>query len=341
MTNRRFWTPEMSRRTMLKASMGAAATPVLASVMPGMARAQASLVFGSASLGSTGYVIIEAISASVNRHTDLRTSSMSTSGGAENLQLIGEGMIDMGQSASTDWTAAVNGEGQFSRPVEMNQMFAYTLWATIPIVRADSEIQSARDLAGYRVSPSTSGGSTRRTWEMMTEFLGVKDDISWTYGSWRETYDAFISGAIDCCPGLLAGGNPSPLMQELQATMDVRGLGWPDDAIAHASEVNPGIMPYDVMPDRWSGVSEPTSSTASVGLLASHPRVTAEQGYEITRAVFDNADEVRSISTELENIDIEFAVQYLMESMPVNAGSAQYFKEQGVWRDELIIADET
>jgi TRAP transporter TAXI family solute receptor len=325
---------------MLKVGMGAAATPLVAGLMPGPARAQTSLVFGSASLGSTGYVIIEAISATVNRHTDLRTSSMSTSGGAENLQLIGEGMIDMGQSASTDWTAAVNGEGRFGRPIQMNQMFAYTLWATIPIVRADSGIQSARDLAGRRVSPSTAGGSTRRTWEMMTEFLGVKDDIQWTFGSWRETYDAFLSGAIDCCPGLLAGGKPSPLMLELQASVDVRGLGWPDDAIVHANQVNPGIMEYMVVPELWNGVSEPTSSTASIGLLAAHPRVTAEQGYEITRAVFDNAQEVRNISMELENVDIEFAVQFLMEDMPVNAGAAQYFQEQGVWRDELIIADD-
>jgi TRAP transporter TAXI family solute receptor len=340
MANRKFWTPDLSRRQVLKSTAGLAAAPVFMGGFSGLAAAQqGNLVFGSASLGSTGYVIVESISAVVNRHTDMRTSSMSTSGGAENLQLIGEGMIDMGQSASTDWPAATAGEGRFGSPIEMSQMFAYTLWATIPIVRADSDIQTARDLAGYRVSPSTAGGSTRRTWEMMTEFLGVKDDIDWTYGSWRETYDAFLSGAIDCCPGLLAGGSPSPLMQELQASVDVRGLGWPQDAITHANEVNAGIMAYEVVPERWTGVSEPTACTASVGLLAAHPRVTAEQGYEITKAVFDNAEEVRNISMELENIDLDFAVRYLMDSMPVHAGSAQYFKEQGVWRDELTIAE--
>lgn len=325
-----------SRRQVLVAGGLAAAAP-FAGLIPS-AMAQRPLLFGSASLGSTGYVIVETISAIVNKHSDLRTSSMSTSGGAENLRLIGEGTIDFGQSASTDWEAATRGEGRFGSPIAVNQMFAYTLWATIPMVRADSGIETARDLAGKRVSPSTAGGSTRRTWEMMTEFLGVKDEIDWTFGSWREIYDAFRSHAIDCCPGLLVGGRPSPLLQELQATVDIRGLGWPADAIDHARKVNSGIMRYEADPALWSGVSEPTACTASVGLLAAHPRIDAETGYTITKTVFDNAAEVRKVSMELQNIDPEFGVRYLMETMPVNAGAAQYFKEIGIWRDELKIA---
>lgn len=326
----------ISRRRVLVAGGLAAAAP-LAGPIP-TALAQRPLLFGSASLGSTGYVIVETLSAIVNKHSDLRASSMSTSGGAENLRLIGEGMVDFGQSASTDWEAATKGEGRFGEPIAINQMFAYTLWATIPMVRADSGIESARDLAGKRVSPSTAGGSTRRTWEMMTDFMGVKAEIDWTFGSWREIYDAFRSGAIDCCPGLLAGGLPSPLLQELQTTIEVKGLGWPADAIDHARSVNSGIMRYEADPALWSGVSEPTPCTASAGILAAHPRIDAETGYAITKAVFDNAAEVRKVSMELQNIDPEFAVRYLMETMPVNAGAAQYFKEIGVWRDELRIA---
>ncbi|MEE8505281.1 MAG: hypothetical protein V3S40_03565, partial [Kiloniellales bacterium] len=46
--------------------------------------------WGSASLGSTGYVIITALAAAVNKFTKLRNSSLSTAGGAENMALIGE-----------------------------------------------------------------------------------------------------------------------------------------------------------------------------------------------------------------------------------------------------------
>lgn len=325
---------KLNRRQILAAG---AAIP-FASLGARHAFAQAPVLFGSASLGSTGYVIIETISAIVNKHSELRTSSMSTSGGAENLQLIGQDAIDFGQSASTDYDSAMKGKGRFKQPIDVQQSFAYTAWATVPMVRADSDIKTARDLAGKRVSPSTAGGSTRRTWEMMTEFLGVKDEISWTYGSWREVYDAFRSGALDCVPAILAGGRPSPLLQELMASVELRALGWPEDAITHANQVNPGITRYEALPELWNVVSEPTPCTASIGLLATHPRVSDEVAYTVTKAVFDNAEEVRKVSTELQTIGPEYAVQYMMPFVPVNAGAAQYFKEIGIWRNELTIA---
>jgi TRAP transporter TAXI family solute receptor len=283
-------------------------------------------------------VIVEAIAATVKKHTDLRATSMSTSGGAENLQLIGQDALDFGQSASTDYQAARAGEGRFKQAIDVHQTFAYTAWATVPMVRADSGIDSAADLAGKRVSPSTAGGSTRRTWDMMTEFLGVKDDISWTYGSWREVYDAFRAGAVDCVPALLAGGVPSPLLQELMASVEVKGLGWPDGAIQHANSVNPGISRYEVEPRNWSAVSEPTPCTASVGILGANAKVSAETGYEVTRAVMENAEEVRGIAQELQNVSPEYGVRYLMPGVPVNAGAAQWFKENNLWREELTIA---
>ena len=46
--------------------------------------------WGSASTGSAGYVIITAFSDIISKYvTDFRSSSMSTSGGAENIRLMG------------------------------------------------------------------------------------------------------------------------------------------------------------------------------------------------------------------------------------------------------------
>lgn len=325
-------TTRITRRSLLAAG---AAMPLAS--LAGPLWAQTPLRFGTASLGSTGYVIVEAIAAIVKEHTDLRATSMSTSGGAENLQLIGQDQLDFGQSASTDYQAARAGEGRFQQPVDVQQTFAYTAWATVPMVRADSEIMSARDLGGARVSPSTAGGSTRRTWEMMTEFLGVKDEIDWTYGSWREVYDAFRAGAVDCVPALLSGGVPSSLLQELMASVEVRGLGWPEDAIAHANSINAGISRYEVLPENWEGVSEPTPCTASIGILGARAGVDPETVYQVTRAVMENAEEVRSIAQELRNVSPEYGVRYLMEGVPVHPGAARWFEENGLWRDELTI----
>ncbi|PJE36958.1 hypothetical protein CVM52_09210, partial [Pseudooceanicola lipolyticus] len=76
-----------------------------------------------------------------------------------------------------------------------------------------------------------------------------------------------------------------------------------------------------------------------VRILGSDDRVTPEIGYEVTKTILDNAEEVRSFGVPLAGVNPEDAVLNLLPSFPVNAGAAQYFKEQGTWREELIIAE--
>jgi hypothetical protein len=61
-------------------------------------------------------------------------------------------------------------------------------------------------------------------------------------------------------------------------------------------------------------------------------------GYEVTRAILDRAAEVRKLGSPLSGLDLKSAVRNLLPEATVNAGAAQYFMEQGVWRDDLTIA---
>jgi uncharacterized protein len=203
--------------------------------------AQRALQWGSSSIGSTGYVIMEGLAATVNRHSNLTNASMATSGGTENMQLFHEGVIQFGQTTSTDWLPAAEGHDPYPEPITVHQMFAYTLFNCTPMVRADSDIQTLEDLRGRRVMPSPAGSSTATMWNVLFEAAGILDDIEWTYGSWRETYDALRGRAVDCIPSLLTNGRPAPVLSELVATTPVRMLPVSDDLIARAQEINPGI----------------------------------------------------------------------------------------------------
>ncbi len=78
------WRTEMGRRVFLGAGTALAIMSIgLWGISPAFAESR-PLQMGSASLGSTGYVIIETLSAIINKYSEpkLRTSSMSTGGGA-------------------------------------------------------------------------------------------------------------------------------------------------------------------------------------------------------------------------------------------------------------------
>lgn len=294
-------------------------------------------VFGSATLGSTGYVIIEGLSTIANRHSKIRSSSQSTSGGAENVALIGQDLLDFGQSTSVDLVPARDGLPPYDRSIDVRQMFCYTTFALPPVVREDSAIREFSDLAGHRVSPGAAGGTTAQSWRLMFETAGL-EDVRWSFGSWREVYDGFMAGNIDCIPAVLTNLRPSPIVLELTTNYPVRPIPFPDDLIAAAQQDNPGIMRFEVTPETWPALSEPTVGTGSSGILAAHASVSDEAAYELTRAVFENLDELHTIAEVLSSVTLENATRYLVAGLPVNAGAAQYFKEQGVWRDDLTEA---
>jgi len=320
-------------------ALGAGTLAALGPMAPALAQNKI-LQWGSASLGSTGYVIITVLAATVNKFSKLRNSALSTAGGAENMALLGEGILDFGQSTSTDWQPAIDGTGRYEgSPVKAYQMFSYTAWNLSPMVRADSGINSVQDLIGKKVMPASAGGATTGMWHTMFKAAGIFDKVDWNYGSWNETYGAIKTGAADCIPILLTNGRPSARVRELEAAgIGMKVLDIPEDLLAKAQEMNPGLLSMVVEPGNVKWLDKPTRLASIGGILAVHPRVDEETAYQVTKAVLDNVQYVTSKGSELQDVSLDFATKYLIPKYPVHPGAARYLKEKGVWRDDLTVA---
>lgn len=332
---------KLDRRSVLMGSAGIAGSAALGFSPFAEALAQEKIYkWGSSSLGSTGYQIIAVLAATASKHSKERHTSLATAGGSENMALLRDKQLEFGQTTSTDWYPAINGIGKYKdKPVNAVQMFSYTVWQCSPMVRADSTIKTLADLKGKRVMPATAGGATRGLWDTLFKVAGLEKDVRFTYGSWQETYDALAAGAVDCIPTLLTAGNPSGVMKKLETTHKVRVLPLDEDLIKKAQAANSGVLSAVVKPDTWPTLTGPTLMLSFGGIAATRPDVPKEVVYNLTKAVFDHAEEVRKTGgVALKDISAEFAVRYLLPAYPVHAGAAQYFKEKGVWRDELKIA---
>ncbi|WP_349369082.1 TAXI family TRAP transporter solute-binding subunit [Salinarimonas sp.] len=301
--------------------------------------AQSNLQWGSSSVGSTGYVIMEGLASIVNRHSDLQNTSMATSGGAENMQLFKEGVIQFGQTTSTDWLPAFSGRAPYPEPIEVHQMFAYTLFNCTPMVRADSDIQTIEDLVGRRVMPSPAGSSTAVLFEVLFEAAGILPEVEWTYGSWRETYDALRAGAVDCIPSLLTNGRPAPIMTELMSTQPVRILPISEELMRRAGAINGGARPGVIPAYTIEGATQDMRAASFSGVLAAAPEVSEEVAYTVMSAVFDNLEEVRSLGVQFQDIDPAFGAANLVDGYPVHKGAARFFKERGLWQDGMVEAE--
>lgn len=325
------------RRHLLKSALALAVT----AAVPRPARstpARELYRWGSSSLGSSGYVIMEAFAQTVNRYTRYRNTSLATAGTAENLFLIGRGDLEFAHSTSVDWAIALAGQRPYTQPVRANQLFGYAVWQQVPIVHADSALRRLSDLAGRRFSPSMPGSGTAAMYNVLTQAADLHDRIKWRYGSWSEVYTAFRARQIDSVVGVLTNGTRSGGIQQLEASLDLRVLDVPRAVLARARARNPGIFEDSLDCDDWPVISGSVRVPMMTGIVAASTGVSDEVGYEVTRNILGRADEIRQIGGPLRDFDAQMAVRNLIPTAPVNAGAAEYFRETGVWRDELTVA---
>src|SRR3546814_13235422 len=119
--------------------------------------------------------------------------------------------------------------------------------------------------------PSPAGSSTATMWQVLFEAAGILDDIEWTYGSWRESYDALRGDAVDCIPSLLHNGREAPIQSELTTTVGVRILPIPDDAMMQAKALNLQTYISLVPGGNLPRIDHETGADESRGTVASGP----------------------------------------------------------------------
>lgn len=323
-----------NRRQLLATAAGIVAGTSIGGFRP-LSAQRPPLRWGSASIGSTGYVIIEALASTVSRLTELKGSSVATAGAVENMALIGRKELELGQTTSLEWPLAYKAEGPFKQKIEPVQLLSYAIWSQHMIARADSPLQRFEDLAGKRVGAGPAAGAAAHLFKVIFTKLGIYDKVRWNFGSWRETHDGFKAGAFDAIGTILLDGRPAPILREVETSMKVRPLLLAREVIQDLEKTHPGILHYVIPADRWGTLSAPLDTAAVSGILASAPTVSDTDGYTIVKTIYDNAEDIRKISPDLSLVRSDVATRFLLPGFPVNGGAAKYFKEKGVWRNEL------
>ncbi len=328
-------THSIYRRGVLK---GAAALGLAAAAVPTTALAARSLRWGSSSLGSSGYTILEALSNVTNRYTDLRSAVQATAGTTENFVLMDRDELDIAHTTSLDWVNAKAGNKPFPGVIEANQLLSYVQWKWPILVKESSDIMTWEDLRGRTYSPSKPGSGAASASKVLFEAAGMADDINFVYGAWGEVYDNFGLGQVDAIYGIFTNGFPAGVVAKAEAASNLRAIEFPLEILQAANAANSGILVSELTPDTWPVLEKTINVPALAGILGADTTVTAEEGYAITKAVLDHAEEVRGFGKALGGVSPENAASGLLVGHPVNGGAAQYYRENGLWRDELTIA---
>lgn len=297
------------------------------------------IVWGSASLGSRGYVCMEAFASTLNKLTDLKNSSISTAGGAENLALIDQGEIHLGQGMRLDLYNAYHGMPPYDHKLDFVQVLSYGTSGMTIAVMPDSGIETIKDLAGKRLCVGPANGGAVPLMKAVLKEYGILEDVKLAYMGWSEAPDALGAGQIDASGVWISGGFiPHSGFQKLAIIRDFRLLDMDRDKLENIAKDNEGFSVGTVQKKAFSFLTGDKLMAGSSNILVADPNLDEEIVYEIVKTLYENEEDVRSIDPQsLSGFYMENALDNIIPNYPIHPGAVRYFKEIGIWSDDLIV----
>ena len=263
-------------------------------------------------------------------------------GGAATLHMmeVGRGNLDMSMTNPVVFNLMKNGKAMYAKQAEapelsknLNLLMLYPYGQYHFAVRADSDIQVLDDIEGASVFLGPQGGgayNAARGWIKATTGLVDGEDYEAIKANWQTGYQAFLDGKID----VYVNGCIDPCGQFIQftETEDIRFLG-PESHEGEAVDKMLGKFRYrDEIPagmykgQKNDGPVMSMNVAVGIGIRAD---LDEETVYQITKAFWENVDQITSEAPWAKALDVSYAVTNI-GAMTIHPGAARYYREAGV-----------
>ncbi|MFV0574886.1 MAG: TAXI family TRAP transporter solute-binding subunit [Vibrio sp.] len=262
----------------------------------------------------------------------IRCSVESTPGSVSNIDLVRNGQFDVGITQS-DWEfLAYQGDDHLTPNTPYTSMRTLFSMHSEPlniVVRADSNINSIKDLAGKRVNLGNEGSGDRATMQMLMEQFGWKKgsfSLATEYSGDSRAH-ALCDNRIDAYVSVL--GNPNASIKEATTACQAKLLPITGKEVDQLLERSPyyekesipgGLYPHN-------DIDIPTYGVLSV--LFVDESLPDEVAYEIVKAVFENFKTFKRLHPAFSTLKKEDMVKKGI-SAPLHPGAERYYKEVGL-----------
>jgi len=277
-----------------------------------------------------------AISKMVNQKRSeygIRATVESTGGSVFNVNAIMAGDLEFGIVQSDRQYQAYNGtadwEGKPQR--KLRAVFSIHPEAVTIVAGADTGIETVEDLKGKVVNIGNPGSGQRGNAIDLFEAAGIDyaKDLKAEGVKAAESASMLQDDRLDAF--FYTVGHPNGSVKEAVAgARKVRFVEVPDAVVARLTTKFPYYAPAFIPVKMYPGVANETDAkTFGVkATLCTSAEVPDEVVYAITKEVFENLDEFKSLHPAYEVLTRESMLQGL--SAPIHPGALKYFKEAGL-----------
>ncbi len=265
----------------------------------------------------------------------IRCAVESTGGSVSNLNAIRNGAIDFG-IVQSDWQYhAYNGTGFFAdqKPFkELRSVFSlYTETFTLAVLEK-SDIRKLDDILGKKVNFGPQGSGMYATMEVL---MGVKgwtkqSFSSVTYLQPSEQPKALCDEKIDVM--IYASGNPNGVLQEATQSCKVRIIPIDRETVDKLISMNSFYVRATIPGGMYANNQNNIETFGVKASIVTSEKSSAEVVYNVTKSVFDNFDNFKTLHPVFSSLKKEDMVKE-GNSAPMHIGSVKYFKEAKLLKD--------
>ena len=261
--------------------------------------------------------------------TNMNVTAQATGASAENLRLINKGEAEYAIVQNDVMDYAYHGTDLFAGEKLTNLATIGTMYPEVVQIAVSkaSGIKSVADFRGKRISVGDAGSGVEFNAKQILEGYGLTfDDIKKSNLSFKESAEGIQNGTLDGC--FITAGVPNSALQELAFTAGLILIPV-DGAAADVICDKYGFYTQTVIPGgTYKGTDEDTPALAIKATLAVSSKLDEETVYQMTKALFENLDELSRGHAKGKEVSAESAVKGA--SVPFHAGAKKYYKEIGL-----------
>ncbi|MFM8756116.1 MAG: TAXI family TRAP transporter solute-binding subunit [Limnohabitans sp.] len=280
---------KLNRRLTLSLAVAA----VLAS---GVALAQQRVFFGIATGGTGGTyyplggMLAQLISNKATVDGRKITATAEAAGASVgNAKLLGTKDIESAFVAADILDAAFNGKAQFAgAPLKNLRALGALYPETVQLItRADSGINSVKDLKGKSISSGAPGSGQ---YQLVTDLLRVngmsRNDVKEDSSSFTQAVDKIKDGNLHAT--LITAGVPTAAVTDFAQSHALRVIPLSGPEIANLLKEQPYYTQVPLPANTYKGQTAAVPTLAVMAIWATKDGVTENVAYEVTKALFEN-----------------------------------------------------
>lgn len=307
-----------------------AALLVCAGTSPSMAKSVFVSIGGGPTGGTFNY-FANGLSLYVPKvYKDIKMSAEGSGGSVENVRRINNGDFDFGISYAVDIALGAVGKlPKDDNKYDKVRCMGYLYGAPAQlVVRADSEIKSAKDLVGKKVAVGNAGSGAATAAERFFRHLGVWDQFSPQFLGYSAAASAFKDGKIDAFWVLVGYPNASVIEAATQNKIKLVDVG--KDAEESGFYDAYAYAPTKIPANTYPGQTEETVSFQDSTFLCTRADVPEDVVYKVMKAAWskEGLEAMRQAHKAAKNMSMEN--NFINASRPLHKGAAKFWTEMGL-----------